>query len=217
MECVDGSWVCPPPSKWMYECPPGTCFHGPTEACCAPDGTKYYPTCPDYAAPVCPAGTELVLNLGEPCPGAPPPAPGCELTGCESTEVCSFADWSCGSTVGDCRPKPVACDAIYAPVCGCDANVYENECLAHLAGVDLGTDCKAPSGYALCGTSYCLVGTEYCRVTVNGPGAERVWVSECIGLPSGCGTAPSCSCLAGEPCGDQCSEGLGGVPKLSCT
>ncbi len=67
------------------------------------------------------------------------PSEWCDYT--DSTTPCGFADGS-----GLCQPRPVACPRIYTPVCGCDGNTYENECVAHLNGQDIqsrGT-CDAP-------------------------------------------------------------------------
>lgn len=44
---------------------------------------------------------------------------------------------------GICRPRPMGCDAEFAPVCGCDGMVHSNECEANAAGWDVTGDPSA--------------------------------------------------------------------------
>lgn len=59
---------------------------------------------------------------------------------CEDTEFCDFEDSAhcgAGDQTGICKPRPEACVAVLAPVCGCDGETYSNSCVAHTAGVDV--------------------------------------------------------------------------------
>ncbi len=56
---------------------------------------------------------------------------------CGAGSFCKTATSQCGKT-GVCTVKPQVCDAIYAPVCGCDGKVYASECTANAAGISVG-------------------------------------------------------------------------------
>jgi hypothetical protein len=205
-ECIDGQWQCPAGTIRKEDCPPDSCLSNPGFFCCDAQGGQQQPTCPNHGAAVCPDGFTK-SELGQSCPKPP----GCELSGCAATELCTYADHSCSSG-GKCVAKPTACDTVLAPVCGCDGQIYDNQCMALLGGVDLGTECAAPSQYFACATHFCRLGFEYCEV--SGGGTTESYA--CKPLPAACGATPTCACLSGEPCGAQCSYGGEGSIKLSC-
>jgi hypothetical protein len=55
----------------------------------------------------------------------------------------------CGAADAEsvCKPRPEACDMIYAPVCGCDQKTYSNDCVAAAAGTGVYSSgpCAAPA------------------------------------------------------------------------
>ena len=106
------------------------------------------PPCPDGMA--CPAvcAGECVPDPGEFCGG---------FLGatCDEGEFCDYdPDQTCGFADGGgvCKARPDACFAIYAPVCACDGNTYENGCKANAAGFSVKSQgpCGAPEPVASC-------------------------------------------------------------------
>lgn len=157
----------------------------------------------------------------------PTTAASCSTTGCGGGEFCKYHYAACKDTTWDdflhyngaCTARPVACDEIYAPVCGCDGKVYGNECAANAAGVDLGANaCAAsltPVNYIPCGPLYCSPATSYCRVE-GGDEGDTYW--DCMPLPAACQGAatPDCACLGpptqgGETCKVIQGNGVSGL------
>jgi len=58
---------------------------------------------------------------------------------CRAYEVCDLRDATCSiaDLAGTCVSRPRVCDPIYAPVCGCDAVTYGNDCTRLAAGATL--------------------------------------------------------------------------------
>jgi len=121
-----------------------------------------------------------------------------------------FCDWTtdlCNSDdgFGECTPRPDVCDGTGELVCACNGVTYANSCEAAKAGWDrsnLGA-CPAPDGKFGCGWRFCVEG-EYCehRVRDTAGGADDF---ACRAVPSSCGAAPDCSCLASVECGQNCT------------
>lgn len=81
---------------------------------------------------------------------------------CLPQELCVYDDTdACGALdgPGTCTPRPVICDGVYEPVCGCDATTYPSECDAHHAGVDVAhagaCEGPAPGDFAASVTASC--------------------------------------------------------------
>jgi hypothetical protein len=143
---------------------------------------------------------------------------------CPADQYCAFSPGLCGRgpTPGACRPRPAACGAERSLVCGCDGVVYENECAAQVAGVDLAVmgGCKATlADWAPCGPRFCDVRTSYCEIYLSDV-FEIPTTYNCRLLPAAChppadgGAAPTCDCF---PAGTACRSFCGPLPTAGLT
>lgn len=181
--------------------------------CCDSQGNPVPPICPGGGPAECPPGTTV------------PPTGICTATGacgptqpCSATEYCDYPDELCGAgESGKCMPRPLGCDLMYAPVCGCDGQVHGNDCSARAGGTDISGKggCPAPEGQYGCGPAFCGLGSQYCRHAVSDVGGiPDGW--ECQPLPAACGKTPTCACMTGEACSDWCTTAALGEVTLTC-
>jgi hypothetical protein len=156
---------------------------------------------------------------------------GCrDHTGCSEGEYCAFEPPLCGKgkKPGACRARPATyADSAFTPACGCDGRVYDNECAAHAAGVDLavtgGCGTRMPD-WIPCGKRFCDVRKDYCAIYLSDV-FELPTDYFCRPLPDSClpgdGSVPrSCDCFPPEIacrsfCGVVTTDGLRGF-HLTC-
>ena len=64
---------------------------------------------------------------------------------CPDGMYCDYPEDNCGALdqTGTCEPNPRACPEYVDEVCGCDGQVYTNECFAHSSGTDVWDDLDA--------------------------------------------------------------------------
>ncbi len=74
---------------------------------------------------------------------------------------------------GTCAPMPIACDAVSAPVCGCDGLTYPNECEANRGGHNVAYDGACEPGASCLDTTDCGEGT-FCLPPVGLCGGQGV-------------------------------------------
>jgi hypothetical protein len=115
---------------------------------------------------------------------------------CAPNEWCAYADHKCGQgePLGICRPGPEGCEEPVIEVCGCDGNVYQYDCYAHSARVDVSAlgNCATPPGDFACGsTRFCTPG-EYCIAGQLAPEGG------CPAIPAACASTPTCDCIVAQ-------------------
>jgi hypothetical protein len=138
---------------------------------------------------------------------------------CAPGDFCSYPFKTClGKDVwGTCVPRPGGCPKNLDPVCGCDQKVYDNECLANQAGVDVNDNggCMAPSGEFGCGAHFCALPGYYCEEIFSDVSSIPSTYT-CKPLPADCGGTGSCACLSVVMCGSNCMQTFDGGYTVIC-
>jgi hypothetical protein len=140
----------------------------------------------------------------------------------DQTTFCDYKNDTCGrmGTQGKCGHRPTSCGAKVTPACGCDGKLYDNPCLAGLAGVDIDGDsshCTLPPGQFACGPSICDLAAQYCEHTTSDMGGPDLF--QCLALPLDCQSGPmagDCACLTAVPCGMMCVKAGDGSLQVNC-
>lgn len=126
---------------------------------------------------------------------------------CLAGEWCDFDRDDCGGSdgTGTCKKRPIGCPDLFDPVCGCDGTVHSNACEGQAVGVDVSAigSCRAEPGNFNCGPRQCEIASEFCQIVGSDIANEPDQFS-CSLLPSACGLTPSCACLEGEACTNDC-------------
>lgn len=123
-------------------------------------------------------------------------AGGCNGTGqCPEGTYCNDFTNGCfqGGAMGTCDPVTLCNPS--GLVCGCDGSIYESDCAAFKAGVDLSlSGCEAPADTFVCGALYCKSHAETCVHYVG-----FAMYDACEKYPPACDPAQqmlTCKCLA---------------------
>ncbi len=156
-----------------------------------------------------------------------PRACGASGSTCTASEYCAFEPRLCGKgkRPGTCRPRPAGCRGPYAPVCACDKKIYNSECDALAAGVDLDVTggCREQvADWIPCGPKLCDARKTYCEIVLSDV-FDLPTDYTCKALPPACvpsgSTARKCECFpAGTRCVSFCGTiDTGGVPGFHLT
>ena len=144
---------------------------------------------------------------------------GLEALSCDAGEFCKYSDDSCspGDETGVCEPVPEVCGEIYAPVCDCNGETYDNECLADAARAFIAFEgaCDQPSD--VCGPmeEECGEG-EFCKYPISASCGTDTEAGVCTPKPETCtlDDVPVCGC-DGETYSNACEADAEGVSVAS--
>ena len=108
------------------------------------------------------------------CPQCSSCRPACiKPSSCSTNGDCAPHQYCAKSTCGiygygSCSDRPLGCPAIYAPVCGCDGQTYNNKCEAASAGQDVAQSGEcAPKGDPRCQNVNCKILEDCCSCSAH--------------------------------------------------
>ncbi len=162
---------------------------------CGVDGNTYGNACEANRA-----GVEIA-HEGE-CRGEEGACGGIQGLECPRGLFCQFTiEQTCGAAdhLGVCVERPEACIEIFAPVCGCDGNTYDNSCFAQAAGVSVAAEgaCDEPEP-ADCGGIRGLICERglYCHFEIRQQCGNGDQLGTCRERPEACIEIfdPVCGC-----------------------
>jgi len=209
----------------------GACFPMPSTCTkdyspiCGCDGRTYLNICVAHSHGVSPRTAGPCPNVGAPAGPAGSCGPGGAATTCQTGLFCRYTEAQyCGeaSGPGECTQQPTTCTKEWAPVCGCDARNYSNDCVAHSHGVSIrhrglcqdAAQAAAGAAGAKCGVegaARCATGL-FCQFTPASQCGATNKPGKCKSRPQACTAdySPVCGC-DGKTYANACSANAAGV------
>ena len=133
----------------------------------------------------------------------------------EQEELCGAADH-----LGTCVAIPQVCIEVFAPVCACDGNTYDNSCFAAAAGVSVVHDGECdggPQDRACGGLAGLTCGDgEFCDFDADAMCGAADQLGTCKATPDICATVidPVCGC-DGQTHNNACEANRAGISVAS--
>jgi hypothetical protein len=114
---------------------------------------------------------------------------------CSTNSDCPGPAWLCSKkgcydATGTCKPRPLDCDALHAPVCSCEGITFWNDCLREQQGVSTSTIGLCGANAKSCESSADCGGGDCAKLVQNLDGCGQPGRGVCHVTPPECMVVP---------------------------